>query len=69
MKRYNKSEKDADQSVEVPLGDVEAPILEHLVELRSRLIVVLIPFGIATVLIFPFSNMALGYLLFHNLFP
>ena len=69
MKRYSKSENDADLSVEGPLGDVEAPILEHLVELRSRLIVVLIPFGIATVLIFPFSNMALGYLLFHNLFP
>jgi sec-independent protein translocase protein TatC len=38
-------------------------------ELRRRLIHILIPFGIATVLIFPFSNICLRYILFHNLFP
>lgn len=59
----------ADQSLEGPIGDVELPIMEHLMELRRRLIHILIPFGIATVLIFPFSNLCLRYILFHNLFP
>ena len=69
MRRDNERDNDAGLSVDGPMGDVEIPILEHLMELRSRLIVVLIPFGVATVLIFPFSNSALQYLLFHNLFP
>jgi sec-independent protein translocase protein TatC len=59
----------ADRSLEGPIGDAELPILEHLMELRRRLIQILIPFGIATVLIFPFSNSCLRYILFHNLFP
>ncbi|RZN44028.1 MAG: twin-arginine translocase subunit TatC [Methanophagales archaeon ANME-1-THS] len=60
---------DSDRSIEGPIGDEEQPIMEHLMELRRRLIAIIIPFGIATVLIFPFSSMALRYLLFHNLFP
>jgi sec-independent protein translocase protein TatC len=56
-------------SLDGPIGDEEIPILEHLVELRKRLIVVLIPFCIATMVIYPFSNISLRYLLFHNLFP
>lgn len=60
---------ETDRSFEGPIGDEELPILEHLMELRRRLIHILIPFGIATVLIFPFSNISLRLLLFHNLFP
>lgn len=56
-------------SLDGPIGDEEIPILEHLVELRKRLIVVLIPFCIATMVIYPFSNISLRYILFHNLFP
>jgi sec-independent protein translocase protein TatC len=59
----------ADRSLEGPVGDEELPIMDHLMELRRRLIHILIPFGIATVLIFPFSNICLRYILFHNLFP
>jgi sec-independent protein translocase protein TatC len=59
----------ADRSLEGPIGDAELPIIDHLMELRRRLIHILIPFGIATVLIFPFSNTCLRYILFHNLFP
>lgn len=60
---------ETDRSFEGPIGDEELPIMEHLMELRTRLIHILIPFGIAMVLIFPFSNSGLRYLLFHNLFP
>lgn len=56
-------------SVDGPMRDEEIPIVEHLVELRKRAIVVLIPFGIAALAMFPFSNIFLRYLLFHNLFP
>jgi sec-independent protein translocase protein TatC len=69
MKRYNEGENDADLSVDGPIYDEETPILEHLVELRNRLIHVIIPFGIVTVAVYPFSNKALRYILFHNLFP
>ena len=69
MKRANERANDAVLNVEGPIGDEEIPLLEHLIELRSRLIIILIPFGVATVLIFPFSNRALQYLLFHSLFP
>lgn len=69
MRRNDKRNDDAYLSVEGPIGDAELPIMEHLLELRSRLIVVLIPFGIATLVGFSFSSMALRYLLFHNLFP
>ena len=69
MRRNDEINDDDALSMDGPIGDEETPILEHLVELRSRLIVVLIPFGIATLVIFTFSNMALRYLLFHNLFP
>ena len=60
---------DAALSVDGPIRDEEIPIVEHLVELRKRAIVVLIPFGIAALAMFPFSNIFLRYLLFHNLFP
>ena len=69
MMRNAERNNDAALSVDGPIGDDELPIMEHLVELRIRLIHILIPFGIATVLIFPFSNMCLSYILFHNLFP
>ncbi|MBE0517393.1 MAG: twin-arginine translocase subunit TatC [Methanophagales archaeon] len=69
MRRDDKRKDDVYLSVEGPIGDEELPITEHLRELRKRLIVVLIPFGIVTLLIFPFSNRFLGYLLFHHLFP
>ncbi len=55
--------------IDGPVGDEELPILEHLVELRRRFIHIIIPFGIATVLMFPFSSHVLRLLLFHNLFP
>ena len=55
--------------IDGPIGDEELPILEHLIELRRRLIHIIIPFGIATALMFPFSNLVLRLLLFHNLFP
>ncbi len=69
MRRDDKRDDDAYLSVEGPVGDAELPVMEHLLELRSRLIVVLIPFGIATLVGFFFSSKALRYLLFHNLFP
>lgn len=69
MSRYDVRNNEEELILDGPVGDEETPIMEHLMELRSRLIVILIPFGVATVLAFPFSNMALRYLLFHNLFP
>jgi sec-independent protein translocase protein TatC len=50
-----------------PIGDEEIPLMEHLTELRRRLIVVLIPFGILILVVFPFSNISLRFL-FTNLF-
>lgn len=41
--------------------------MEHLIELRRRLIVVLIPLGVITLAVFPFSNIHL-HLIFANLF-
>lgn len=54
-------------SISGPIGDEEIPLAEHLVELRRRLIVVLIPFGIVILAIFPFSSISLHFL-FTNLF-
>ncbi|MCK4475538.1 MAG: twin-arginine translocase subunit TatC [Methanophagales archaeon] len=51
-----------------PVRDEEIPLMEHLIELRRRLVVVLIPFGIVTLVIFPFSNIFLQHFLFTNLF-
>ncbi len=69
MRRNTRRESEALLSVDGPIGDDEIPLMEHLMELRRRLIAIIVPFGIATVLIFPFSSMALRYILFHNLFP
>jgi sec-independent protein translocase protein TatC len=55
-------------SVNGPIEDEETSLIEHLAELRRRLIVVLIPFSIATLVIFPFSNIFLQHFLFSNLF-
>ena len=50
-----------------PVGDEEIPLMQHLFELRSRLVVVLIPIIVLTLIIFPFSNISLRFL-FTNLF-
>lgn len=50
-----------------PIQDVEIPVMEHLSELRRRLIVVLIPFCIVALVMFPLSNFSLRFL-FSNLF-
>ena len=50
-----------------PTQDVEIPVMEHLSELRRRLIVVLIPFCIVALVMFPLSNFSLRFL-FSNLF-
>lgn len=60
---------DAALELDGPIGDDEIPIFEHLEELRERLIVFLIPFCIATVAAYPFSNLLLRRILFHSLFP
>lgn len=55
-----------------PVGDEEIPLMVHLTELRRRLIVVLIPFGIVILAVFPFSNIFLHHLLanlFHGDMP
>jgi sec-independent protein translocase protein TatC len=49
-----------------PIEDEEIPLMKHLAELRRRLIVVLIPFCIVALVMFPFSNFSLR-LLFTNL--
>ena len=53
--------------MEEPVGDEEIPLMEHLVELRRRLIVVVIPFVALTLIMFPFSNISLRFL-FTSLF-
>jgi len=53
--------------MEEPVGDEEIPLMEHLIELRRRLIVVVIPFIVLTLIMFPFSNISLRFL-FTNLF-
>jgi len=54
-------------SIGGPIGDEEIPLLEHLRELRRRLMVILIPFGIVGFVAFFVSNKPL-HLLFSNLF-
>jgi len=60
-------ERTSDDMISGPVRDEEIPLMEHLVELRRRLIVVFIPLGIVTVAVFPFSNIPL-HVLFTNLF-
>lgn len=68
VKKGRKDKRDErDPSIEGPIGDAELPIMEHLLELRRRLIVVLIPLGIVTLAVFPFSNISLRFMLI-NLF-
>lgn len=63
------SVSDDDEIRSGPVRDEEISLMEHLIELRRRLVVVLIPFGIVTLVVFPFSNIFLHHLLFNNLFP
>jgi len=51
-----------------PVGDEDIAVMEHLVELRRRLIVFFVPFVIITLIIFPFSDAAL-HILYTHLFP
>ncbi|MFZ2071164.1 MAG: twin-arginine translocase subunit TatC [Halobacteriota archaeon] len=60
-------ERTSDDIISGPVGDEEIPLMEHLIELRRRLIVVLIPLGVITLAVFPFSNIHL-HLIFANLF-
>lgn len=60
-------ERTSDDMISGPIRDEEIPLMEHLIELRRRLIVVFIPLGIVTVAVFPFSNIPL-HVLFTNLF-
>ena len=65
-------ERIGDDTISESLGDEEIPLVEHLSELRRRLVVVLIPFAAVTLLIFPFSNDSLHFLLtnlFHGDMP
>jgi len=65
-------ERIGDDTISESLGDEEIPLVEHLSELRRRLVVVLIPFAAVTLLIFPFSNDFLHFLLtnlFHGDMP
>ena len=56
-----------------PVGDEEIPLLEHLAELRRRLIVVFVPFCIVTVTVFATLNLSTKNIsllsLFANLLP
>ncbi len=61
------SRNDGNDIISGPISDDEIPLMEHLSELRRRLIAVLIPFGIVTLIVFPFSNIFLHHLLV-NLF-
>lgn len=66
------SGNDENDLISGPVGDEEIPLMVHLTELRRRLIVVLIPFGIVILLVFPFSNIFLHHLLvnlFHGDMP
>ena len=51
-----------------PIGDDELPLMEHLSELRRRLVIIIIPIIIVIAIIFPFSNQALAHI-FTDLFP
>ena len=65
-------ERIGDDTISESLGAEEIPLVEHLSELRRRLVVVLIPFAAVTLLIFPFSNDSLHFLLtnlFHGDMP
>jgi sec-independent protein translocase protein TatC len=54
-------------SIDGPIADAELPLMEHLRELRGRLMVILIPFGIVGLAAFFVSNRPL-HLLFTTLF-
>jgi sec-independent protein translocase protein TatC len=54
--------------MEGPLGDADISVMEHLIELRRRLIVFFVPFTIITLIIFPFSDAALHIIYTHLLF-
>ncbi|MDI6810214.1 MAG: twin-arginine translocase subunit TatC [archaeon] len=60
-------ERIGNDRVSGPIGDEEIPLIEHLIELRRRLIIFLIPLAVVTLIIFPFSNISLRFL-FINLF-
>jgi sec-independent protein translocase protein TatC len=51
-----------------PIGDADISVLEHLIELRRRLIVFFVPFAIITLIMFPFSDAAL-HIIYSHLFP
>ena len=52
-----------------PIEDTEVTLIEHLTELRRRLIAVFITFTIITLVVFPFSNILLQDFLVTNLLP
>ena len=54
---------EANDLMDGPVGDEDIPVMEHLIELRRRLIIFFIPFSIITLIIFPFSDAAL-----HNMY-
>ena len=58
----------ADTTRDKPIEDKELPLMEHIMELRGRLMTVLIPLIIITLITFPFSNAALTYI-FKDLIP
>ncbi|MDI6885331.1 MAG: twin-arginine translocase subunit TatC [archaeon] len=60
-------ERIGNDRVSGPIGDEEIPLIEHLIELRRRLIILLIPLAVVTLIIFPLSNISLRFL-FINLF-
>jgi sec-independent protein translocase protein TatC len=51
-----------------PIGDADISVMEHLIELRRRLIVFFVPFAIITLIMFPFSDAAL-HIIYSHLFP
>jgi sec-independent protein translocase protein TatC len=51
-----------------PIGDEEQSLREHLIELRKRFTIVIIPLILITLITFPFSNQALTYI-FEDLVP
>ena len=51
-----------------PVGDADISMMEHLIELRRRLIVFFVPFAIITLIMFPFSDAAL-HIIYTHLFP
>jgi sec-independent protein translocase protein TatC len=56
---------EANDMIDGPIGDEDIPVLEHLIELRRRLIVFFIPFVVITLIIFPFSDAALHIIYTH----